>query len=175
MITVLAVLALVILTVLALALTRPDELRVQRSIVIDAPAERIHPHINDFSRWRAWSPYEVKDPAMQRTLSGATSGPGAVYGWEGNKQVGSGRMEITGDVVPSKVTIKLDFFQPFEGHNTAEFSLRASGTGTEVTWVMFGPAVFMSKLMGLFFNMDKMIGTDFAKGLENLKALVEKG
>jgi hypothetical protein len=175
MITVLAVLALVILTVLALALTRPNEFRVQRSIVIQAPAERIHPHINDFARWRAWSPYEVKDPAMQRTLSGAASGPGAVYEWSGNKQVGSGRMEVTGDVVPSKVTIKLDFFTPFEGHNTAEFSLRASGSGTEVTWVMFGPAVFMTKLMGLFFNMDKMIGTDFAKGLENLKAVVEKG
>jgi hypothetical protein len=175
MITVLAVLAIAILTVLALALTRPDELRVQRSVVIDAPAERIHPHINDFALWRAWSPYEVKDPAMQRTLSGAASGLGAVYEWSGNKQVGSGRMEITGAATPSMVTIKLDFFTPFEGHNTAEFSLRPSGTGTEVTWVMFGPAVFMSKLMGLFFNMDKMIGNDFAKGLENLKAVVEKG
>ena len=174
MIITLAVIALVILTVLALAVVRPDELRVQRSIIINAPAERIHPHINDFALWRAWSPYEVKDPAMKRTLSGAASGLGAVYDWDGNKQVGSGRMEITGDVVASKVTIKLDFFKPFEGHNTAEFSLRPAGAGTEVTWVMFGPAVFMTKLMGLFFNMDKMIGTDFGKGLENLKAVVEK-
>jgi uncharacterized protein YndB with AHSA1/START domain len=168
------VLAIAIAIVLILATTKPDTFSVKRVAVIKAPAETIFPLINDFHRWAGWSPWEKKDPAMQRTFSGAASGKGAVYAWDGNKNVGSGRMEILEASAPSKIVIKLDFFKPFEGHNTAEFTMLPQGDATNLTWVMHGPASFMSKVMQVFMNLDKMIGKDFETGLANLKGLAEK-
>ena len=113
---------------------------------------------------------------MKRSFSGAADGKGAVYGWEGNKNVGSGRMEILETAAPAKIVIKLDFFKPFEGHNTAEFTILPQGDATDVTdvtWVMHGPAPFISRLMQVFMNIDRMIGKDFEIGLANLKRLTE--
>ena len=168
------VLAIAIAVVLILAATKPNTLLVQRATSIKAPADRIFPLINDFHQWRTWSPYENKDPAMNRTYEGPDNGTGAVYAWDGNKNVGSGRMEILEASVPSKITIKLDFFKPFEGHNTAEFTMLPQGDVTNLTWTMFGPAVFMSKVMQVFINLEHMIGRDFEVGLANLKNLAEK-
>ncbi|WP_028349207.1 SRPBCC family protein [Bradyrhizobium murdochi] len=169
-----AILATAVAIVLILAATKANTLRVQRAISIKAPAERIFPLISDFQQWRSWSPYEEKDPAMKRTYSGAERGKGAVYAWDGDKNVGSGRMEILEAAAPSKIVIKLDFFKPFEGHNTAEFTMLPQGDGTHVTWLMHGPANFMSRLIQVFMNLDRMIGRDFEAGLANLKTLTEK-
>jgi Polyketide cyclase / dehydrase and lipid transport len=168
------VLAIAIAAVLILAASKPATFSVERAIGIKAPAERIFPLINDFHQWVSWSPYENKDPAMKRSYSGPESGRGAVYGWEGNSNVGSGRMEILDASVPSKILIKLDFFKPFEGHNTAEFTMLPQGDATHLSWVMRGPAPFISKLMQVFMNLDRMIGKDFEIGLANLKNLTEK-
>ena len=168
------VLAIVIAIVLILAATKPNTFSVQRATTVKAPPERIFPLINDFHQWGSWSPYENKDPAMKRSFSGAADGKGAVYGWEGNKNVGSGRMEILDTSEPSKIVIKLDFFTPFEGHNTAEFTMLPQGDATNLTWLMRGPAPFMSKVMQVFINLDNMIGKDFEIGLANLKRLTEK-
>jgi uncharacterized protein YndB with AHSA1/START domain len=174
-ITIIAVIiAITIAIVLILAATKPNMLRVQRATSIKAPPERIFPMINDFHQWRSWSPYEERDPALKRSYEGPDSGRGAVYAWDGNKNVGSGRMEILEASVPSKITIKLDFFKPFEGHNTAEFTMLPQGDVTNLTWTMVGPAVFMSKVMQVFINLDHMIGRDFEVGLANLKKLAEK-
>ena len=172
------VLAVAIAIVLVLAATKPDTFSVQRAAMVKAPPESIFPLINDFHRWGTWSPYENKDPAMKRSYSGAESGKGAVYAWDGNKHVGSGRMEILDASAPSKIVIKLDFFTPFEGHNTAEFTMLPQGDATSVTtnvtWLMHGPARFMSKVMQVFMNLDNMVGKDFEIGLANLKRLTEK-
>jgi uncharacterized protein YndB with AHSA1/START domain len=168
------VLAIVIAIVLILAATKPNTFSVQRATTVKAPPERIFPLINDFHQWASWSPYENKDPAMKRSFGGAADGKGAVYGWEGNKNVGSGRMEILDTSKPSKIVIKLDFFTPFEGHNTAEFTMLPQGDAINLTWLMHGPAPFMSKVMQVFINLDKMIGKDFEIGLANLKRLTEK-
>jgi uncharacterized protein YndB with AHSA1/START domain len=170
------VLAIVIAIVLILAATKPDTFSVRRAAVVNAPAEMVFPLINDFHRWGTWSPWENKDPAMKRTYSGAQSGKGAVYAWDGNRNVGSGRMEILDASSPSKIVIKLDFFKPFEGHNTAEFTMLPQGdtATTNITWVMHGPAPFMSKVMQVFMNLDRMIGRDFEIGLANLKRQTEK-
>ena len=173
-ITIAVILAIAVAAVLILAATKPDTLRVQRSIGIKAPPEGIFPLISDFHQWRNWSPYEQKDPAMKRTYSGAERGKGAVYAWDGDKNVGSGRMEILETALPSKILIKLDFFKPFEGHNTAEFTMLPQGDVTNLTWTMTGPAVFMSKVMQVFMNLDRMIGRDFETGLANLKKLTEE-
>jgi uncharacterized protein YndB with AHSA1/START domain len=168
------VLAIAIAVVLILAATKPDKFSVRRAIAVSAPAEKIFPLINDFHQWGNWSPYENKDPAMKRSFSGPADGKGAVYGWEGNKNVGSGRMEILETSAPSKIVIKLDFFAPFEGHNTAEFTMLPQGDATTVTWLMHGPAPFMNKMMQVFMNLDHMVGKDFEVGLANLKRITEK-
>jgi hypothetical protein len=159
---------------LAYAATRPDSLHVERAATIKAQPDKIFPLIDDFHRWQSWSPWEKLDPAMKRAHSGAANGKGAVYEWEGNSQVGQGRMEITDASTPSSVTIKLDFIEPFEGHNVARFALVPQGDSTNVTWTMDGPTPYIGKVMGVFMNMDKMIGNDFESGLANLKALAEK-
>ena len=168
------ILAVAIAAILVIAATKPGTLRVQRAIRIKAPPDVIFPLISDFHQWLKWSPYENKDPAMKRTYEGAERGKGAVYAWDGDKNVGSGRMEILESTAPSKVVIKLDFFTPFEGHNTAEFTMLPQGDATHVTWLMHGPANFMSRLIQVFMNLDRMIGRDFEVGLANLKTLTEK-
>src|SRR4051812_29669161 len=107
-IAILIVLALAIVLVLIVALRKPDTFRVQRAVTIDAPPERIFPLIADFHRWKAWSPWEERDPDLQRSYSGAASGRGAVYQWKGNRNVGSGRMEILDAPPPERIVIKLD-------------------------------------------------------------------
>src|ERR1700737_2610880 len=138
-ITIIAVMiAIAIAVVLILAANKPGRFSGQRAISVKAPPEKIFPLINDFHQWVSWSPYENKDPAMKRSYSGPESGRGAVYGWEGNSNVGSGRMEILDASVPSKIVIRLDFFKPFEGHNTAEFTMLPQGDATHLSWVMRG-------------------------------------
>jgi len=155
------------------AATQPDTFRIQRAATIKAPPERIFGVLNDFLRWESWSPWEKKDPAMKRTFSAVTSGKGAVYAWEGNRDVGQGRMEIAESVPPSKVAIKLDFVKPFETHNIVEFTLESQGDSTNVAWVMQGPMLYISKLITVFVNMDSMVGKDFEAGLANLKTVTE--
>jgi hypothetical protein len=165
---------LVIVAVLAYASTRPGTIHVQRAASIKAAPEKIFPLINDFHSWSAWSPYEKRDPAMKKTYGGAASGTGAVYEWDGNSEVGQGRMEITDASRPSRVALKLDFMKPFEGHDIALFALAPQGDSTSVTWSMDGPSSYVTKLIGVFVNVDRMIGNDFEAGLANLKAVAEK-
>ncbi len=166
-------LLVLIAALLLLATTRPDSFSVERRIVVQAPPEKIQPLLADFHRWAEWSPWEKLDPAMRRTFGGPSAGVGATYGWKGNKDVGSGAMEVKA-LAPDKVSIQLDFIEPFEGHNTCDFLLAPQAGGTEVRWVMFGPSPYISKLMGVFVSMDSMIGKDFDKGLAQLKAAAEQ-
>jgi uncharacterized protein YndB with AHSA1/START domain len=168
------VVVLIVAGILGYAATKPDTFRIERSTVIKAPADKVFEQIADFKAWSAWSPWDKKDPAMKRTQSGSASGKGAIYQWEGNNDVGAGRMEITEAVPPTQIIIKLDFAKPFEAHNTAEFTLQLQGESTRVTWAMFGPQLFVAKVMGLFLNIDSMVGKDFETGLANLKSLAEK-
>lgn len=166
-------LGLALLLLLAYAATRPDEFRIERRARIAAPAERVWPLISELRAFNRWNPYERKDPLLKSAYSGAASGVGSRYDWDG-KAVGSGSLEITGQQPGRAVQMKLDFVKPFEAHNHAEFALQPTPDGaTEVRWTMRGPANFVSKLMGVFIDMDKMVGRDFEDGLQNLRQLAE--
>ena len=168
------ILAIVLIAaVLFFAAARPDTFRVQRSMNIKATPEKVFALINNFRNWEAWSPWEKMDLTMKKIHSGAESGKGAVYEWEGNKKVGQGRMEIIESSPATRILIQLDFIKPFEGHNMAEFTLKAEGGSTSITWAMYGPSPYFAKLMGLFCNMDKMIGKDFEAGLAGMKTIAE--
>ena len=169
-----SVVVLLIAVVLIFAATKPDVFRVERATSIKAPPDRVFALINDFKRWDAWSPWEKKDPAMKRSFGAATSGKGATYAWEGNKDVGQGSMEITQSMPPTGIRLKLDFVQPFEGHNVVEFTLEPKGDATQVTWTMAGDTPYFAKIIHVFINMDSMVGKDFEAGLANLKSIAEK-
>lgn len=151
----------------------PSTYTVERTTVVHAPAPEIYPHIADFHRWIDWSPWEGMDPNLKRDYSGAGSGTGAVYTWSGNRKAGQGRMEITGTDEPGRVTIALRFEKPFRSSSETTFLLAPDGAQTRVTWRMEGPSTAMTKVMGLFTSMDKMIGPDFEKGLDRLRGVVE--
>ncbi len=159
---------------LAYAATRPNTFAVERHLDIAATPAQLHPLIVDLHQFNTWNPYNRKDPTMQGQYSGPASGPGAVYDFKGNKDVGSGRITVTGSS-PELVNMKLDMFEPMEGHNQVEFKLTPqSPSTTRVTWAMHGPSPYIARLVGIVLNMDKMIGGDFEAGLANLKAQAEK-
>jgi len=160
--------------ILAVAATRSDTFRVQRSASIDAAADRIYPLINDLHRFNTWNPFERKDPNLKRSYSGAGSGKGALYAFDGNGNVGKGTIEIIDSAAPSKVTMTLHMLQPFETRNTVDFILQPKGDTTEVTWAMHGPVPYFAKIMHLFIDMDRMVGGEFEAGLASLKAIAEK-
>lgn len=177
MLKTLAVIAVIVVVVIAgiliYAATKPDSFRVQRTASIKASPDKIYALIADLKAWPAWSPYEKKDPAMKRSFGAVTAGKGATYAWEGNKDVGQGSMEVL-ESSPQKILIKLDFLKPFEAHNMGEFILVPKGDTTDVTWAIYGPSPYMSKVMGTFMDFDKMIGRDFEQGLADLKSAAEK-
>lgn len=166
-------LGIALVLLLAYAATRPDEFRVERRLRIAAPADKLWPLVGELRGFNRWNPYDRKDPLIKGQYAGAASGIGSRYAWESDK-VGVGSLEITGQQTGRAVQMKLDFVKPFEAHNQAEFALQPTADGaTEVRWAMHGPANFVSKLMGVFIDMDKMVGRDFEDGLQNLRQIAE--
>lgn len=169
----LAILGLIALILLAAAL-RPVDFRYERHALIAAPPAVVFAHVNELRNWLAWSPWEKYDPAMKRTFAGPAAGVGASYAWEGNHQIGAGRMTVTASRPAEQVVLQLEFFRPFACTNRGEFTFATEGNSTYVTWSMTGKNKFIGRVMGLFMNMDKMIGGQFEEGLANLRRLAER-
>ena len=170
---VMGLLVLAVAVISIVAVQRPDTFRVSRAASIGAPPEKLFALINDVREFNSWSPYVLRDPQAAGRYSGPPAGPGARYEFDGKKS-GSGSFEITGATPPSQVRMRLDMTAPFEVHNIVTFTLVPQGNATQATWAMEGPAPFLSKFMGVIFDMDKMVGADFEAGLSNLKARAEK-
>lgn len=168
------VLVVALAAILIYAATQPGQARMMRSLAIHAAPEKLYALVEDFRAWASWSPYEKYDPQMQRIYEGAERGNGAAYAWQGNGKAGAGRMRIVDAVPSSRLGIALDFSKPFVSSNQVEFTFVPRGDATEVTWTMQGPRPYMVKLMGLFFDMDAMIGRDFDSGLASLRDLAER-
>jgi carbon monoxide dehydrogenase subunit G len=164
---------ILIAAILVFAATRPDVFSVERSTSIKAAPEKIFPLINDFQQWDAWTPYN-KDREMKKTYSGAASGVGASSAWVGNREVGQGSITISESVPPTKIVMDLQMVKPFNCRNRVEFTLTPTVDATTVRWSMSGNSNYFSKLMGLFINMDRMVGKDFETGLAGLKRFAEK-
>jgi carbon monoxide dehydrogenase subunit G len=170
---ILIVLAIIVVVLLIVAALRSADFRVERRITVSTPPAAAFAQVNDFHKWGAWNPWAKMDPAMKETYDGAESGVGASYSWSGNRDVGAGRMTVAEIRPVELIRIKLEFLKPFAATNTAEFTFKPNGNQTVVTWSMFGKYNFICKLMGLFMNMDKMVGRQFEKGLADLKAAAE--
>jgi hypothetical protein len=170
---ILIAIAVIMVVFLIIVAMQPAQYRVARSAIVAAPAQAVFAQVNDFHKWDAWNPWGKIDPAMKHSYEGAPAGTGAIYTWVGNKEVGEGRMTIIESRPSDLIRIKMEFFKPFAGNSSAEFTFKPEGNQTAVTWSMTGENNFMAKAIHLFINMDKMIGGQFEKGLAQIKSLVE--
>lgn len=170
---VVAVLVLLVLGVLGAAAMKPDTLHVERSATMAATPADLVPYVSDLHKWSEWNPWKDYDPAMKTTYSDPAAGVGAWYEWTGNEQVGHGKMAVK-SVAEDKVTHDLEFFEPWQSKSVITFAFAADGAGTKVTWSMDEQQQFMGKVMGLFMDMDAMLGADFEKGLKKLQPLAEE-
>jgi len=175
---VLAVLTLILFLVVGLLVVvamQSGDLKVTRTATINAPAYRIFPHVNDFHKWDAWSPWAKIDPNMKTTYSGPPAGVGSSYSWVGNDQVGEGKMTITKSQPSNQIEIDLEFIKPFAAKNQTSFDIEDQSGSTNVTWTMTGKKNFLMKAVCLVMDMDKEVGGDFEKGLAQMKTVVESG
>ena len=173
LIKILIAIAVILIVLVVVVAMQPSEFRVARSATMSAPAPAVFAQVNDFHKWEAWNPWGKIDPAMKQAHEGAPAGVGAIYTWAGNNEVGEGRMTIIESRPYDLIRINLEFFKPFAGNSTAEFTFKPEGNQTVVTWTMTGTNNFMAKAIHLFMNMDKMIGGQFEKGLAEMKSIVE--
>jgi uncharacterized protein YndB with AHSA1/START domain len=169
-----AAVSTLIAAILILAAVRPKTLRIQRSLSISAPPEKIFTLIDDFHNWPGWAPQDKEDVTMKRAYSGAASGIGAVSDWNSAGDAGKGRMSITESVPFTALSITVDFEKPFEAHNVNRFVLEPQGSSTRVTWTMQGTNLYVMRVMGVFVSIDRMMGKHFEAGLDNLKTIAEK-
>jgi hypothetical protein len=165
--------AALVVGVLATAAFEPDVFRLQRSTTIAAAPAKVHAFVDDFKRWTLWSPFEHKDPTMRRRYGERTAGPGATYAWEGDGEAGAGAMTMVAST-PSRIAIALDFAKPMASRADVAFTFVPQGDATVVTWSMEAPNSYVSKLLHVFFDVEKLVGEDFDRGLASLKAIAEK-
>src|SRR5262249_55377065 len=153
--------ALLFLAVLLYAATRPNTFHVERRLLIPATPARVHGYIHDMHEFNRWNPFAKKDPKMLGHYSRPAAGPGARYEFQGqSKNVGSGSLEITSSA-PQQIAMRLDMTAPMQASNNILFTLTPAAGGTELSWSISGACPYIAKLMGLVFNMDRMIGRDF--------------
>ena len=170
---ILIAIAVIIVAFVVVVAIQPSEFRIVRSVTMSAPPPAVFAQVNDFHNWQAWSPWAKLDPAAKATFEGPPAGTGAIFKWAGNEEVGEGSMTITESRPSDLIGIKLEFLEPFEATNTAQFTFKSEGDQTTVTWSMEGQNNFIGRVVCLFMNMDKMVGGQFEQGLASMKSVVE--
>lgn len=164
----LVVLVVAVAVLAAFVASRPSRFRVERSAVLDAPAAVVFAQVNELRRWEPWSPWAKLDPKAKSSFEGPAAGVGAAMSWDGDSNVGAGKMTIVESRPNEVVRFRLEFTRPLAGVNDAEFAFKAEGARTRVTWSMAGVNGFVAKAVGLFIDCDKLVGGQFEKGLASL-------
>ena len=162
----------------AVVATRPSASHVERQLEVAAPPDLVFGVLNDLHQFAGvlvlfGTPWEKLDPNMQKSFNGPAAGVGQSYAWNSNKEVGKGQMTIEESVPNQKVGIKLEFVKPMKSTANCALTLAEAPTGSLVTWSMDGNHNFVGKAIGMFMNMDQMLGTDIEKGLAQLKTVAE--
>jgi hypothetical protein len=165
--------AVIVVLFLVIVAMQPSEFSISRSATIAAPAAAAFAQVNDFHNWEGWSPWAKMDPNAKNTYSGPASGLGAGFAWSGNNKVGAGRMTIKESRPGELIHINLEFERPMKATNLTEFTFKSDSGKTVVTWTMSGRNSFMGKAFGLVVNCDKFVGSQFEKGLAQMKLIAE--
>ncbi len=169
----LATIVVIVAVFAGIVALQPADFRIERKATIAAPQAVVFAQVNDFHNWEAWSPWAKLDPKAKNTFEGPSAGTGAIFKWSGNDEVGEGMMTVTESKPSELIKIKLDFVRPFEDTSNVEFTFKAEGDQTVVTWAMIGRKGFVSKAVCMFMDMDKMLGGQFDQGLASMKAAAE--
>lgn len=173
MFIILGALAMCVLGMFIISLFLPSRVRVERSLLIRAPAARIFMLVNALRNWPQWSPWHSKDPQMKEEFSDRDTGKGAWYRWKSRRRkVGKGSLVITESRVNEYIANEMHFMQ--QRTSKSYFRFEPAADGTRVTWCIeteIGQNP-MRRLMGK--KMDKWVGGDFERGLNNLKKVCEK-
>lgn len=166
--------AVVVVAVLAIAATKPDDFHYERSIVIDAPIAGVYGQVAVIANWEHWSPWANLDPSAKMTYEGPPMDKGATMRWDGNMSVGKGSMTVTDSERYTHVTYHLVFEKPMKGEADSNFTFEmVNPRQTNVIWSMYGKQNYMSKVMGTIMNCEKMMNREFDKGLAKLKEVSE--
>jgi hypothetical protein len=166
-----------VMLLVAYAATLPNTFRVERSLSIKASPDKLMPMIIDLKQFNEWNPFAKQDPSIKISYGHSWSGKGASYQWDSSGRAGKGDMTIT-EITPSAVTMNLHMLKPMEASNTVVFAIGANGSNqsesANVSWSLSGAYPLINRVFGIVFNLDKMVGGEFEKGLSDLKRLVEK-
>lgn len=175
MMTLLYILAGIVLLILILAMIAPKSYNVSRSIEIAKPKNEVFENLRFLKNQDAWSPWNKKDPNMEKKFTGTDGEVGATSYWNGNKDVGEGEQELTKIVDGERIESELRFLKPWKSTSDAYLLTEDAGAGnTKVTWGFSGKNKFPTSIFMLFMNMDKAVGGDFEEGLASLKAVLEQ-
>ena len=171
--TILYILLAVVLVLVLLSFAGPKDYDVSRTKVINAPVPVVVDYLKSLKKQNEWGPWSKDDPDMKVTYEGEDGTVGFVSSWESDI-VGKGKQEII-SVTDESVETKLTFYMPWgESSSTGYMHAADTSEGTAVTWGIRGENDFVSRIFGVFMNMDKSVGPMFETGLDSLKALVER-
>ncbi|HEY9030655.1 MAG TPA: SRPBCC family protein [Kangiella sp.] len=171
---------LIIIAVLAVILVvvgflLPQTRHVERSITVAATKDTVFNQVNNLKNFNNWSPWSDIDPNASYSFTGPQSGVGATMAWDSQmKEVGSGTYKIVESNYPNLVKFEMKFGQEQTPAESSFILEEISYAETRVTWTL--DADFGNDLIGRymgFFLMEKAIGPQYEKGLDNLKDVVE--
>ncbi len=163
--------AIVLVLVAAVAM-QPSSFAIERSAIIEAPADVVYGHIANLRAMDAWSPWSRMDPQTRIRYEGPEAGVGARSSWEG-PQMGQGRLTITAVNPNEEIEMKLEMLAPMQATNRVLFTLAATEEATDVTWRMEGSNGFVGKALAMIMNMDELVGGPFEQGLASLRTVAE--
>ena len=175
MIILLYILAAIVFIVLFLGIIAPKSYNVSRSIEIARPKGAVFENLKFLKNQDAWSPWNKKDPNMEKKFIGTDGEVGAISYWNGNKDVGEGEQELTKIVDGERIESELRFLKPWKSTSDAYITTEeVNKDSTKVTWGFSGKNKFPTSIFMLFMNMDKSVGKDFEEGLASLKRILDK-
>ncbi|MGB0524790.1 MAG: SRPBCC family protein [Flammeovirgaceae bacterium] len=170
------VIAIFIAIPLVAAIFISQEVRYAKSITINAPVEDVWQYVNTLSAMDEWSPWNEKDPNMEKKYSGTDGQVGAKSSWKSDHEdVGVGSQTIAELDAPNMIRLDLKFLTPYESEAQSYVKLTPVSGGTQATWGFESEIPYPFNFTKLFMSLDEQLDPDFTKGLTQLKELVEKG
>ncbi|GAC1427056.1 MAG: hypothetical protein NVSMB7_03800 [Chitinophagaceae bacterium] len=176
LLTIISVIAALVVLLLIIALFLKKEYTIEREVIIDQPPQQVFSYVKQVKNQDNYSVWNKMDPAMQKTYTGTDGTVGFVYAWDStNKRAGKGEQEIKAIKEGERIDMGLHFIKPFEGRANAYMTTAAVSPGqTNVKWGINGKMNYPMNIMLPLMNMEKMMGTDLAMGIGNLKGILEK-
>jgi hypothetical protein len=160
-----------ILLVLIIAALLPANFHIERSVVINAPAQKVYEQVADLNNYLKWNPWSETEPGAKIIMGEISSGEGAYWSWEG-KKIGKGKLTILKADKYTSVETKVEFTEPWEGISFGFWVFTPQAGTTKVIWTFKGSLNYPVERF-MYFYIDRKLGENFDRGLANLKQKCE--